>query len=99
MISQSFLYNAIFFTYGLVLTHFYDVPGPAVPKFFFAFAAGNPLRPLTIRRLFHTIGRQPMIAGTYAASGLPLPVSGYLFEVRALNAVNQTGLWSILFFL
>ena len=99
MISQSFLYNAIFFTYGLVLTHFYDVPGPAVPKFFFAFAAGNLLGPLTIGRLFDTIGRKPMIAGTYAASGLLLAVSGYLFEVGALNAVTQTVLWSIIFFI
>ena len=99
MISQSFLYNAIFFTYGLVLTHFYDVPGPAVPKFFFAFAAGNLLGPLTIGRLFDTIGRKPMIAGTYAASGLLLAVSGYLFAVGALNAVTQTVLWSIIFFI
>jgi len=99
MISQSFLYNAIFFTYGLVLTHFYDVPGPAVPKFFFAFAAGNLLGPLTIGRLFDTIGRKPMIAGTYAASGLLLAVSGYLFAVGALNAVTQTVLWSVIFFI
>src|SRR5881396_3766601 len=99
MISQSFLYNAIFFTYGLVLTHFYGVPSPAVPKFFFAFAAGNLLGPLTIGRLFDTIGRKPMIAGTYAASGLLLAVSGYLFAVGALNAVTQTVLWSVTFFI
>src|SRR5437773_1632659 len=76
MISQSFLYNAIFFTYGLVLTHFYGVPSPAVPKFFFAFAAGNLLGPLTMGRLFDTAGRKQMIAGTYGASGLLLAVSG-----------------------
>src|SRR5947199_3454675 len=99
MISQSFLYNAIFFTYGLVLTHFYDVPGPAVPKFFFAFAAGNLLGPLTLGRFFDTIGRKPMIAGTYAASGLLPAVSGSLFEAGALNAVTQTVLWSIIFFI
>src|SRR6058998_994540 len=99
MISQSFLYNAIFFTYGLVLTHFYGVPSPAVPKFFFAFAAGNLLGPLTMGRLFDTIGRKQMIAGTYGASGLLLAVSGYLFEVGALNAVTQTVLWSVIFFI
>src|SRR2546428_2375523 len=95
MISQSFLYNAIFFTYGLVLTHFYDVPGPAVPKFFFAFAAGNLLGPLTIRRLFDTIGRKPMIASTYTGSGLLPPVSGYPLPVGALDALEPTLLWAV----
>ena len=99
MISQSFLYNAIFFTYGLVLTHFYGVPSAAVPKFFFAFAAGNLLGPLTMGRLFDTIGRKQMIAGTYGASGLLLAVSGYLFELGVLTAVTQTVLWSVIFFI
>ncbi len=98
MTSQSFLYNAIFFTYGLVLTHFYHVPGAVVPRFFFAFAAGNLLGPLTIGRFFDTIGRKQMIAGTYAASGVLLAVSGYLFVTGALDAVTQTVLWSVVFF-
>ena len=66
MITQSFLYNAIFFTYGLVLEFFFHVkPTDSVPYYFFAFAAGNLLGPLTIGRLFDTIGRKKMIAGTY----------------------------------
>jgi len=99
MASQSFLYNAIFFTYGLVLTHFHGVPAADVPRFFFAFAAGNLLGPLTLGRLFDTIGRKPMIAGTYAGSGLLLAVSGHLFAIGALNAVTQTALWSVIFFI
>jgi MFS family permease len=99
MISQSFLYNAIFFTYGLVLTHFYGVPGPVVPTFFFAFAAGNLLGPLTLGRLFDTIGRKQMIAATYCASGLLLAVSGFLFEIGVLSAATQTLLWSVTFFI
>src|SRR5256886_3952885 len=89
MISQSFLYNAIFFTYALVLTHFYAVPGPAVPQFFLPFSAGKPPGPLTIVPLVDTDGRQPMIPGTHASPGLLLPGPGYPFAVRAPNAVEH----------
>ncbi len=99
MISQSFLYNAIFFTYGLVLKHFYGVADHDVAKFFFAFAAGNLLGPLTIGRLFDTIGRKKMISSTYILSGLMLAVSGYLFKIGALTAVTQTILWTVIFFI
>jgi MFS family permease len=98
MISQSFLYNAIFFTYGLVLKHFYGVADHDVAKFFFAFAAGNLLGPLTIGRLFDTIGRRKMIAGTYLISGVLLIVTAQLFKAGALNAVTQTLAWTIIFF-
>jgi MFS family permease len=98
MISQSFLYNAIFFTYGLVLKHFYGVADQNVPKYFFAFAAGNLLGPLLIGRFFDTVGRRPMIAGTYLLSGALLAFSGYLFAIGVLTAVTQTVLWSVIFF-
>jgi MFS family permease len=99
MISQSFLYNAIFFTYGLVLKHFYGVADHDVPKYFFAFAAGNLLGPLLIGRLFDTIGRKRMISGTYLLSGSLLAFSGYLFKLGALTAVTQTILWTVIFFI
>jgi MFS family permease len=99
MISQSFLYNAIFFTYGLVLKHFYGVADHDVPKYFFAFAAGNLLGPLAIGRLFDTVGRRPMIASTYLLSGALLAFSGYLFKLGVLTAVTQTVLWSVIFFI
>jgi MFS family permease len=99
MISQSFLYNAIFFTYGLVLKHFYGVADHDVAKYFFAFAAGNLLGPLVIGRFFDTIGRKRMIASTYLLSGAMLAFSGWLFNIGALTAVTQTILWSVIFFI
>jgi MFS family permease len=98
MISQSLLYNAIFFTYGLVLKHFYGVADHDVPKYFFPFAVGNLLGPLLIGRLFDTVGRRQMIAGTYLFSGALMAVSGYLFQRGLLTAVTQTLLWSVIFF-
>jgi MFS family permease len=98
MASQSFLYNAIFFTYGLVLTHFYEVPPSQVPRYFYAFAVGNLLGPLLIGRLFDTVGRRRMIAGTYIAAGVLLAVSGHLFARGALTATTQTLCWSAVFF-
>jgi MFS family permease len=98
MITQSFLYNAIFFTYGLVLEYFFNVPTNDTPYYFMAFAAGNLLGPLTIGRLFDTIGRRKMISGTYLISGILLVVTAQLFKAGALNAVTQTLCWTVIFF-
>jgi MFS family permease len=98
MITQSFLYNAIFFTYGLVLKLFFHIPTANVPYYYFAFAAGNLLGPLTIGRLFDTLGRKKMIAGTYIISGLLLVISAILFKQGALNATTQTIAWAVIFF-
>ncbi len=98
MASQSFLYNAIFFTYGLVLTHFYAIPTSRVPRYFYAFAAGNLLGPIVMGRLFDTVGRRRMITGTYVASGVLLAVSGHLFARGLLTATTQTLCWSAVFF-
>ncbi|MER6578927.1 MFS transporter [Nonomuraea sp. NPDC001023] len=99
MICQSFLYNAVFFTYSLVLTHFYGVPAGSVPQYMFAFAAGNLLGPLLLGRLFDTVGRRQMISATYITSGLLLAVTGWLFKEGLLTAVTQTVLWSVIFFI
>jgi len=99
MITQSFLYNAIFFTEAIVLTTFFHVSASAAPKFIFFFAAGNLLGPLTIGRLFDTLGRRPMIVGTYLASGAVLAVTGALFAAGALDAASMTLLWCITFFI
>jgi MFS family permease len=99
MICQSFLYNAIFFTYALVLTHFYHIPAGRVPTYLFAFTLGNFLGPLTLGRLFDTVGRKEMIAGTYIISGSLLAVSGWLFHQGLLTAFTQTVLWSVIFFI
>jgi MFS family permease len=98
MISQSFLYNAIFFTYTLVLGNFYGVSAQSAPLYLIVFAAGNLLGPLTIGRLFDTIGRRRMIAGTYVVSGVLLGVSALLFYAGVLDAVTQTLAWCVIFF-
>ncbi len=98
MITQSFLYNAIFFTYGLVLLKFFHVPATDTGYYFLAFAAGNLAGPLTLGRLFDTIGRKKMIAGTYIVSGVLLIISAQLFDNGALNATTQTLCWTVVFF-
>src|SRR6478672_8239742 len=98
MISQSFLYNAIFFTYTLVLGKFYGVPSELTPLYLIAFAVGNLTGPLTIGHLFDTIGRRKMIAGTYLLSGLLLAVSAVLFNAGVLNAITQTIAWCVIFY-
>src|SRR5690349_19935157 len=98
MITQSFLYNAIFFTYTLVLGKFYGVAPETAPVFLIAFAVGNLAGPLTIGHLFDTIGRRKMIAGTYVLSGLLLAITAFLFNAGVLNALTQTIAWCIIFY-
>ena len=98
MVSQAFMYNAIFFTYALVLTKFYKVPSGSVGLYLLPFAAGNFLGPLTIGRLFDVIGRRPMIAITYGISGLLLAGTAYLFTTGVLDATTQTIAWTVIFF-
>ena len=98
MSTQSFLYNAIFFTYGLVLEFFFHVKATDTAYYFFAFAAGNLAGPLTIGRLFDTIGRRKMISGTYLLSGAMLLIVSFLFKDGDLNATTQTLAWAVIFF-
>ena len=98
MITQSFLYNAIFFTYALVLTKIYHVSSKDTAYYFIFFALGNLIGPLTIGRLFDTIGRRRMISGTYILSGSLLAISAFLFHAGALDAVTQTACWCVIFF-
>jgi|SRR5579859_465821 len=98
MIGQAFLYNAIFFTYGLVLSTFYGVPGDQVGYYLIAFAAGNVMGPLLLGKLFDTIGRRKMITFTYIISGVFLGITGYLFTLGILSAVTQTIAWVVIFF-
>jgi MFS family permease len=98
MITQSFLYNAIFFTYILVLTRFYKVSATGAPVYLIAFAVGNLAGPLLLGRLYDSVGRKPMISGTYLVSGAMLIISGYLFDQGVLSAVTQTIAWCVIFF-
>jgi MFS family permease len=98
MITQSFLYNAIFFTYSLVLTKFYHVSNNAVPLYGLAFSVGNLAGPLLLGHLFDTLGRKKMISGTYLISGAMLAASAWLFDAGVLNAAGQTFIWIVVFF-
>ncbi len=98
MIAQAFFYNAIFFTFALVLTDFYGIASNEVGWYVLPFAAGNFLGPLLLGRLFDTLGRRVMITLTYGVSGVLLALSGYLFAIGVLNAQTQTIAWMVIFF-
>jgi MFS family permease len=98
MSAQAFFYNAIFFTYALVLTRFYDIPADQVGWYILPFAAGNVLGPVLLGRLFDTIGRRTMITSTYAMSGVLLAATGLLFRENLVSAPMLTVAWMIVFF-
>ncbi len=98
MVAQAFCYNAIFFTYALVLERFYGIAPQSVGLYLLPFAAGNFLGPLVLGRWFDTWGRRAMIASTYALSGLLLATTALLFVDGRLDAVSQTAAWTLVFF-
>ncbi len=98
MAAQAFFYNAIFFTYALVLTRFYNVAASDVGWYILPFAAGNFLGPLLLGRLFDTIGRRPMIIFTYTISGVLLAGAGWLFVRDLVDATQLTLAWTVIFF-
>jgi len=98
IMSQAFLYNGVSFTFALVLTTFYGVAADRVGLFLMPFALGNFLGPLVLGRLFDTVGRKPMIAGTYAISAVGLVVTGFLFNRGVLGTTTQTLAWGVIFF-
>ncbi len=98
MAAQAFFYNAIFFSYALVLTRFYAIPSAAIGWYILPFALGNFLGPLLLGPLFDVLGRKPMITATYALSGVLLAVVGYLFREEMLSAAQLTACWTGIFF-
>lgn len=98
MAAQAFCYNAVLFTYALILTKFYDIPSGRVGLFMLPFALGNFAGPLLLGRLFDSLGRKTMIVATYALSGILMMVTGWLFARGVLDAVQQTAAWTVIFF-
>jgi MFS family permease len=98
MASQALFYNAIFFTYALVLARFYGVPEEDVGYYIFPFALGNFLGPLVLGRLFDSVGRRRMIAATYTIAGIGLVATGHGFASGALGPVWLSLCWSAIFF-
>jgi MFS family permease len=98
MVAQAFFYNAIFFTYALVLTRFYGVPETSVALYIFPFALGNVLGPFLLGPLFDSFGRRRMIALTYVLTGVGLALTGWAFMWGWLDAWTQALCWSGVFF-
>src|SRR5215471_3143196 len=98
MVAQAFLYNAVFFTYGLVLTQFYGVPAERIGLYLLPLAVGNFLGPLLLGRFFDTIGRRRMISITFGLAGLLLIATGVQFASGRLSDVSQTIAWTVIFF-
>jgi MFS family permease len=98
MACQAFCYNAIFFTYALVLTKFYGVQSQHVGWYLLPFALGNLMGPLVLGPLFDSVGRKTMITLTYAVAGILMAASGYAFQQGWLSAWEQTLAWTVIFF-
>lgn len=98
MAAQAFFYNAIFFTYALVLTDFYGIPADHVGWYILPFALGNFLGPILLGRFFDTLGRRPMIVFTYAMSAVTLGITGYLFAQNLVSVTALTMCWMVVFF-
>lgn len=98
MIGQTFFYNAIFFSFALILHRFYGISEAHTGRYMLPFAAGNFLGPLVLGRFFDTVGRRGMVAMTYVTSGVLLAVTGYAFQRGWLNATTQTFAWCAVFF-
>jgi len=99
MVSQAFFYNAVMFTYGLVLLRYYNVPADSIGYWLLPLSVGNFLGPLLIGRLFDTVGRKTMISITYAASGILLAIAAWLFMKGWLTLYMQAISWSVIFFI
>ncbi len=98
MAAQAFCYNAVFFTYALVLTKFYQIPSGRVGLYMLPFALGNFAGPLLLGKLFDTVGRKVMITLTYTLSGVLMIGTGWLFAEGVLSSTQQTAAWTAIFF-
>jgi MFS family permease len=99
MAAQAFFYNAIFFTYALVLTKFYSVGSGSVGLYILPFALSNFLGPVLVGRLFDTLGRRIMITVTYGLSGVLMLTVAVAFQQDLMSAMGQTIGWMIVFFI
>jgi MFS family permease len=98
MVTQAFFYNAVLFTYGLVLLRYYRVPAEKLGVFLVPLALGNWLGPIALGRFFDSLGRRPMIVATYVGSGVLLAITAWLFRLGVLTSLTQAICWSVTFF-
>jgi MFS family permease len=98
MSAQAFGYNAVFFTYGLVLTTFMHVGSANIGYYIVPFAVGNFLGPLLLGPLFDRVGRRVMLTSTWIAAGTLLTATAILFQQGQLSSYTLTTAWSVVFF-
>ncbi len=98
MVAQAFLFNAVFFSYGLVLTRFHHVAENRTGVYLVPLAVSNFLGPLLLGSWFDTLGRRMMIASTYAASGILMIATAFGLGMDAFSAWSQTAAWMLIFF-
>ena len=97
-VGQAFMYNAVTFDLGTIFTEFFKVSSGTVPVFIIIFALSNFMGPLVLGRLFDTVGRKPMIAGTYLISAALITVTAILFSSGSLSKWGFQGMIVLTFF-
>ncbi|QFG19950.1 MFS transporter [Actinomadura sp. WMMB 499] len=97
-IGQAFLYNAVYFTYALVLSTFFDVPDVDIGYYLIPIGLGNFLGAFLLGKLFDTVGRRTMVSLSYIVSGVLLVGTGLLFRAEVLDAWTLTACWCVVFF-
>ncbi len=98
MIAQAFLFNAVFFSYGLLLATFYGVQENRTGTHLLLLAISNFLGPVLLGSFFDTIGRRVMIGSTYAAGGVLLIATTFLFVFNFFTDWTQTFAFMLVFF-
>ncbi|CCH76314.1 putative major facilitator transporter [Nostocoides japonicum T1-X7] len=97
-VGQAFLYNAITFGFGAILANLFGVPADRTGYYYAVIAAGNVIGPLLLARSFDTVGRKPMISGTYLLSGVLLVATAVALWIGWLGAVTLTACWFVVLF-
>ncbi len=98
MVGQSFFFNAVFFTYGLVVKKFFHVSDQRLPLHLLPFALASFFGPIVLGRFFDSVGRKPMIAGTYGISAILLAGTLYPFVSGMLTAKTLDICFTVVFF-
>jgi MFS family permease len=98
-VGQAFLYNAVTFDLGTLLGEFFEVGSGQVPLYIALFAASNFLGPLTLGRLFDTVGRKPMVSFTYLGSAVLTAALGFFLLGDSLTTWSFMAFVLAIFFL
>ncbi len=98
MVAQAFFFNAIFFSYGLIVKTFYGVSDQNLPQHLLPFAIASFFGPVTLGPLFDKVGRKPMIVATYGIAGVLLLITLVPFGMGKLGPLGLGVLFSMIFF-